>query len=228
MKIELKENERLDDLQRNGLKIIQKTDGFCFGMDAVLLSGFAQVKPGETVLDLGTGTGIIPLLLSAKTEGKRFVGLEIQEAVAEMAERSVAFNELENKIQIMRVPLVGWILSKAGVFGVDRGSADLKAVKTALKFLKEGDKLLMFPEGTRVHEGENVQVKTGAALFATRAGVPILPVYVPPKKRLFRPNTVVIGQAYRPAYAGRKPTPEELQAIARDLMERVHALGEPG
>ena len=73
MKIELKENERLDDLQRNGLKIIQKTDGFCFGMDAVLLSGFAQVKPGETVLDLGTGTGIIPLLLSAKTEGKRFV-----------------------------------------------------------------------------------------------------------------------------------------------------------
>ena len=78
MKIELKENERLDDLQRNGLKIIQKTDGFCFGMDAVLLSGFAQVKPGETVLDLGTGTGIIPLLLSAKTEGKRFVGLEIQ------------------------------------------------------------------------------------------------------------------------------------------------------
>ena len=65
MTIELKENERLDDLQRNGLQIIQKTDGFCFGMDAVLLSGFAAVKPGERVLDLGTGTGIIPLLLSA-------------------------------------------------------------------------------------------------------------------------------------------------------------------
>ena len=113
MKIELKENERLDDLQRNGLKIIQKTDGFCFGMDAVLLSGFAQVKPGETVLDLGTGTGIIPLLLSAKTEGKRFVGLEIQEAVAEMAERSVVFNELENKIQIMR----GDIKEASRIFG---------------------------------------------------------------------------------------------------------------
>ena len=75
---DLMENERLDDLQRNGLKIIQKTDGFCFGMDAVLLSGFASVKPGERALDLGTGTGIIPLLLSAKTKGEHFTGLEIQ------------------------------------------------------------------------------------------------------------------------------------------------------
>ena len=85
MTIKLKEQERLDDLQRNGLKIIQKTDGFCFGMDAVLLSGFAAVKPGEKVLDLGTGTGIIPLLLSAKTEGQHFSGLEIQEEVGSPA-----------------------------------------------------------------------------------------------------------------------------------------------
>ena len=91
MTINLMENERLDDLQRNGLKIIQKTDGFCFGMDAVLLSGFASVKPGERVLDLGTGTGIIPLLLSAKTEGEHFTALEIQEEIAKMAGRSVAF-----------------------------------------------------------------------------------------------------------------------------------------
>ena len=72
MTTNLKAGERLDDLQRNGLKIIQKTDGFCFGMDAVLLSGFASVKRGEKVLDMGTGTGIIPLLLSAKTEGEVF------------------------------------------------------------------------------------------------------------------------------------------------------------
>ena len=130
------------------------------------------------------------------------------------------------KIQIMRVPFVGWILSKAGVFGVDRGNNDMKAVKTALKFLKGGDKLLMFPEGTRVHEGENVSVKTGAALFATRAGVPLLPVYIQRKKRLFRPNTVVIGQPYYPKYEGRKPTAEELQSIAQEVMNRVQALGE--
>ena len=93
----LMENERVDDLQRNGLKIIQKTDGFCFGMDAVLLSGFAAVKPGEQALDLGTGTGIIPLLLSAKTDGKHFTGLEIQTEIADMAERSVKMNRLEKK-----------------------------------------------------------------------------------------------------------------------------------
>ena len=83
------EDERIDDLQRNGYRIIQKKKGFCFGMDAVLLSGFAQVKEGEVAVDLGTGTGIIPILLEAKTKGKHFTGLEIQEEVAEMAGRSV-------------------------------------------------------------------------------------------------------------------------------------------
>ena len=81
----IKEGERIDELQRNGYRIIQKTNGFCFGMDAVLLSGFASVKPGEKVLDLGTGTGIIPILLEAKTEGSHFTGLEIQAEMAEMA-----------------------------------------------------------------------------------------------------------------------------------------------
>lgn len=130
------------------------------------------------------------------------------------------------KQEVMKWPVVGWILSKAGVFGVDRGSADLKAAKTALRCLKENRKLLMFPEGTRVHEGESVEAKAGAALFATRTGSPLLPVYIPTKKKLFRPNTVVIGKPYYPQIAGRKATNDELQAIAADLMDRVHALGE--
>ena len=103
---------------------------------------------------------------------------------------------------------------------------DVKAVRTAMKFLKEGDKLLMFPEGTRVHEGEDVQAKVGAALFATRTGVPLLPVYIQRKKKRFRRNTVVIGEPYYPEYEGRKPTAEELQVMAQDLMDRVQALGE--
>jgi len=99
--VTLKENERIDDLQRNGYKIIQNPDKFCFGMDAVLLSGFVQVKKGALVLDLGTGTGIIPLLLEAKTAASHFSALEIQEESADMARRSVQMNHLEDKIEIV-------------------------------------------------------------------------------------------------------------------------------
>ena len=97
----LKENERIDDLERNGYHIIQDTRRFCFGMDAVLLSGFARVKDGARVLDLGTGTGIIPILLSAKTGASHLTGLEIQEDSADMAWRSVRLNGLETKISIV-------------------------------------------------------------------------------------------------------------------------------
>ena len=97
----MKEYERIDDLHRNGYKIIQNTKGFCFGMDAVLLSGFAKIKKGENTLDMCTGTGIIPILLEAKTQGEHFSAIEIQEDVADMARRSVKLNRLENKIDII-------------------------------------------------------------------------------------------------------------------------------
>ena len=97
----VKPGERLDDLQIGGLELIQDPAGFCFGVDAVFLSDFVKVKPGETVLDLGTGNGIIPILLSAKTGGKKFTGLEIQENTADMARRSVAYNHLEDRIEIV-------------------------------------------------------------------------------------------------------------------------------
>ena len=99
--INLKPEERIDDLQRNGYRIIQNPGRFCFGMDAVLLSSFAKVKKGERVLDLGCGNGVIPLLLEAKTEGEKFFGLEIQEESADLARRSVALNGLESKIEIV-------------------------------------------------------------------------------------------------------------------------------
>mgnify|MGYP000001529495 FL=1 len=113
MKIELKTGERIDDLERNGYKIIQDKDRFCFGMDAVLLSGFAQVKDGDRVLDMGTGTGIIPILLEAKTSGREFVGLEIQKESAQMAERSVLLNDLHEKIKIVK----GDINEASAIFG---------------------------------------------------------------------------------------------------------------
>lgn len=102
MTINLKENERLDELQRNGYRIIQNPEKFCFGMDAVLLSGFARAREGEKVLDLGTGTGIIPILLEAKTRASHLTGLEIQEESADMAARSVKLNGLQDKIGIVQ------------------------------------------------------------------------------------------------------------------------------
>lgn len=97
----LKEGERLDDLQRNNLRIIQHPDKFCFGIDAVLLSSFVHTPKNGQVLDLGTGTGIIPILLSAKTNAAHFDALEIQAESADMARRSVIYNHLEETISII-------------------------------------------------------------------------------------------------------------------------------
>ena len=108
----VKPNERVDDLQ-NGFYVIQDPEKFCFGIDAVLLSDFAKVKKGETVLDMGTGTGIIPILLQAKYAGKHFTGLEIQKECAEMASRSVKYNNIEDKVSIVQ----GDIKEAAGIFG---------------------------------------------------------------------------------------------------------------
>lgn len=97
----LKPGERLDDLQLSGYEIIQDPERFCFGVDAVLLTDFTKVKPGERVLDLGTGTGVIPILLEAKTKGEHFTGLEIQEESADMARRSVLHNRISEKVDIV-------------------------------------------------------------------------------------------------------------------------------
>lgn len=101
MEIRLKERERLDELQRNGYRIIQDPERFCFGMDAVLLTGFARAGTKDRLLDLGTGTGIIPLLMEAKYGCAHLTGLEIQRESADMAARSVALNGLSDKIDII-------------------------------------------------------------------------------------------------------------------------------
>lgn len=113
MTIRLNSGERIDDLHRKGYKIIQNPDKFCFGMDAVLLSGFTNIKKNEKMLDLGTGTGIIPILLEAKTQGLHFTGLEIQEESVDMAQRSVSLNHLEEKIEIV----AGDIRQASSIFG---------------------------------------------------------------------------------------------------------------
>lgn len=102
MTIELKANERLDDLQRNGYKLIQNSTVFCFGMDAVLLTAFSVIKDGENMIDLGCGNGVIPILLKAKTGGAHFTGLEIQDINVDMARRSVEYNGIGNAVEIVQ------------------------------------------------------------------------------------------------------------------------------
>ena len=105
--IELKENERIDDLEYKGLKMIQNKEGFCFGIDSILLSDFAKgIKKGAKVLDLGTGTGIIATLLCGKTELSEIIGIEVQKEVAEMAKRSIQLNHLEDKFRIIQDNIV--------------------------------------------------------------------------------------------------------------------------
>ena len=113
MTINLNPDERLDDLQRNGYKLIQNTKIFCFGMDAVLLCAFTKVDKGERVLDLGTGNGVIPILLKGRTEGKHFTGLEIQDVNVDLARRSVQYNRIEEDVLIVQ----GDIKEASKIFG---------------------------------------------------------------------------------------------------------------
>ena len=130
------------------------------------------------------------------------------------------------KAEIMKWPVIGFLLKKAGIFGVNRGKSDVGAIKAAMRVRRAGAKLLMFPEGTRVKEGETSEAHTGAAMLSTRTSTPLVPVYISPQKRIFRKTTVVFGQPYHPEFEGRKPSAEDYQRIANDLLVRVRALEE--
>ena len=186
MVVECKEQERIDDLQRNGYQIIQNPQKFCFGMDAVLLSGFVRVMPGAAVLDLGTGTGIIPLLIEAKTQAAKICAIEIQEESADMARRSVMLNHLEKKIDIVTGDLKEadrffdaasfdvitcnppYMIGQHGLTNPDAPKAIARheilctledVVRTAAKLLKTGGNFCMVHRPFRLPEIMTVMVK---------------------------------------------------------------------
>ena len=130
------------------------------------------------------------------------------------------------KAELLEIPVLGWLLGKAGTFAVDRGKSDVAAVKRAIKCLKDGEKLMIFPEGTRSKTGELGEAKTGVAMFATRTQSPIVPIYIPPKKKWFQRTPVVFGEPFTPTVAGRKGTSEEYEQISAELMSRIAALKE--
>ena len=199
MVVECKEQERIDDLQRNGYQIIQNPQKFCFGMDAVLLSGFVRVKPGAAVLDLGTGTGIIPLLIEAKTQAAKICAIEIQEESADMARRSVMLNHLEKKIDIVTGDLKEadrffdaasfdvitcnppYMIGQHGLTNPDAPKAIARheilctledVVRTAAKLLKTGGNFCMVHRPFRLPEIMTVMVKYRLEPKRMRLGYP--------------------------------------------------------
>ncbi len=130
-----------------------------------------------------------------------------------------------SKKEIRDVPVIGQILDWGGAIFVDRGNAETKTIKMALSCLKEERKLLIYPEGTRKAPGEEGQdAKTGAAFFAARSQVPVIPMYIPREKSRFRWNVVRIGPSFIPKIAGKKATPQELEQITQEIMDRIDLL----
>ena len=130
------------------------------------------------------------------------------------------------KKEVMQVPVLGWVLQKFGIFGIDRGGTDVNAIKTGLRCLKDDQQLLIFPEGTRVKDGSRVTPKRGVALLASRTDTPILPVYLSTKRRPFGPMTCIIGEPYRLDFEGNRPTDIQLEEAAVALMDRIYEMGE--
>ena len=130
------------------------------------------------------------------------------------------------KKELLELPVLGWLYRKLGAFPVDRASNDIGAIKTAMKTVRDGDKLVIFPEGTRIRKGKKSEPHSGAILIATRSGVPVLPVYLTKEKKLFRPIHLTFGTPYLPETAGSKATPEELVQLSAELLQKIYSLGE--
>lgn len=156
MEVDLKNGERIDDLQCKGLKIIQNEEGFCFGVDAVLLANFTEIKRGQRVVDLCTGTGIIPILLAGKTEAGEVLGIEIQQDVSEMAQRSVMMNNLGERVRIINDDI------KNAASSLGRGIFDIVTVNPPYKHPGSG---LLNPEDAKAISRHEIKCTLEDVLF---------------------------------------------------------------
>lgn len=130
------------------------------------------------------------------------------------------------KESLLKIPVIGYLLKLVGTFAVKRGASDIHAVKYAMERLKEGEYVALFPEGTRVKSREEGEPKTGAAMLACRTGVPVLPVYIPMKKRVLRINKVYIGEPLYFKPAGKRATAEEYEEMTACLMDAIYDCGD--
>ena len=123
------------------------------------------------------------------------------------------------KEELFRNPIIAWVIRVGGAFPVNRGGADIQAVKTAMQSIRDGQNLLVFPEGMPAH------AHSGAAVIGVRTGAALVPVFLDGEKKLFHRTRIIIGQPYTPVYTGRRGTAEEMQTIADDLLREAYALG---
>ena len=135
------------------------------------------------------------------------------------------------KNELFQNRLLGWFLRALGAFPVNREGTDIQAVKTALKVIREGENLLIFPEGTTIHggigfhDGLPAHAHSGIAMIGVRSGAVLIPVFVGGEKKLFRKTTIIFGKPYVPQIVGQRGTSEELQKIADDVLREAYALG---
>lgn len=135
------------------------------------------------------------------------------------------------KEELFRNPLLGWLLRKVGAFPVSRGNNDISSIKTSIQTIKDGDNLLIFPEGTTIHNGIGyadglpAHAKSGVAMIGVRTGAKLVPVFVDGEKKLFHRTRIIFGDLYEPHYTGRRGTSEEMQKIADSILEASYALG---
>ncbi len=135
------------------------------------------------------------------------------------------------KEELFRFKPLGWVLRKVGVFPVSRGNSDIQSVRTAIQAIKSGDNLLIFPEGTTIHNGIGyhdglpAHAKAGVAVIGVRTGAVMVPVFVDGEKKLFHRTRLIFGQPYQPVYTGRHGTAEEMQKIADEILADAYALG---
>lgn len=135
------------------------------------------------------------------------------------------------KEELFKNPLLGWLLRKVGAFPVSRGNNDINTIRTSIQAIKDGDNLLIFPEGTTIHNGVGyvdglpAHAKAGVAMIGVRTGAKLVPVFVDGEKKLFHRTRIIFGEPYEPHYTGRRGTSEEMQKIADGILEAAYALG---
>ena len=135
------------------------------------------------------------------------------------------------KEELFKNPLLGWLLRKVGAFPVSRGNNDINTIRTAIQSIKDGDNLLVFPEGTTIHDGIGytdglpAHAKAGVAMIGVRTGAKLVPVFVDGEKKLFHRTRIIFGEPYQPHYTGRRGTSDEMQKIADEILAAAYALG---